>query len=313
MAQKNVPRGRFAPSPTGKLHLGNARSALLGYLWAKSLGGEFLVRVEDLDAGRCRRELVETLFEDLDYLGIRPDEAPLYQSERGPRYAEALQTLEARGLIYPCVCSRQEIQRAASAPHGAQDDGPRYPGTCAQGLPPGTQDRPRALRFRAQPGLTSLCDELHGDYSQDVAATVGDFVVRRADGVASYQLAVVVDDYESAITHVLRGDDLLSSTPRQLQLYQALGFPPPAFAHVGLLVGPDGKRMAKREGAFAVADLRKAGIPAERLLGLLAAWSGLSDGRPTSTQALVPDFALSKVPRGPVTVTEAEVVQQLGL
>jgi len=310
-------RGRFAPSPTGRLHLGNARSALLGWLWARAEGGQFLLRVEDLDKGRCRPEYVSGLFADLEYLGLTWDEEPIFQSLRGGAYEEALERLAAQGRIYPCFCSRAEIARAASAPHGASDEGPRYPGTCAH-LPPGeaaSRERSRrpALRFRAEPGVESFVDLVHGQSSQDVEAAVGDFVVRRNDGVASYQLAVVVDDAQSGITQVLRGDDLLASTPRQLQLYRALGYAPPRFAHVPLLVGADGKRLAKREGAFAVAELRRLGVPAEKVIGLLASWSGLGDGGPVRAAELVAGFSLAQVPRSPAVVGEEAVRSALGL
>ncbi len=309
-------RGRFAPSPTGRLHLGNARSALLGWLWARSAGGRFLLRIEDLDRQRCRPELLDDLLRDLEYLGLWWDETPLHQSERGEAYDAALKTLSDRGDVYPCYCSRAEVARAASAPHGPSDEGPVYPGTCAK-LSPEAQAqkaslRPPSLRFRARPGAVCFEDVVHGRTCQDVSAEIGDFVVRRADGVASYQLAVVVDDAHSGITHVLRADDLVSSTPRQLQLYEALGLRAPAFAHVPLVVGEDGRRLAKREGAFAVTELRQAGVPAERVLGLLASWSGLGDA-PRAAAELVEGFEPAGVPKAPVHTREADIRRALGL
>jgi glutamyl-tRNA synthetase len=257
---------------------------------------------------------VKALFDDLAYLGLAFDGEPLFQSARKEVYDGVLSKLEARGAVYPCYCTRAEIARAASAPHGASDDGPRYPGTCAS-LPKGAEPpgRAAALRFRPPRGAVVFTDALHGVTSQDVNDVVGDFVVRRNDGVASYQLAVVVDDHESGITHVLRGDDLLGSTPRQLLLYDALGWAPPSFAHVGLVVGPDGRRMAKREGASAVTDLRLLGVPSTRVIGLLAKWCGLSDGAPTTAEALVEGFSLERVRRGPVATTEEEIRAALGL
>src|SRR5262245_29566513 len=260
------PRGRFAPSPTGKLHLGNARSALLGWLQARALGGELLLRIEDLDQARCRPEHEANLLRDLEYLGLTWDGPLVRQSERGAAYEDALARLDREGRLYPCFCSRAEIARAATAPHGASDDGPRYPGTCARLSQEQRQARARerrpALRFRPTPAtVTRFDDLLHGPQAQDVEAVVGDFVVRRNDGVASYQLAVVVDDAASSVTDVLRGDDLLSSTARQLQLIDALGLPRPRHAHVPLLLGEDGKRLAKREGALAVTDLRAMRVP----------------------------------------------------
>ena len=245
-------RGRFAPSPTGRIHLGNARSALLGWLQARAAGGRFLLRIEDLDRARCKPAFLEELYRDLAWLGLDWDEPPLVQSQRDDVYREALERLERAGRVYPCFCTRAEIFRAASAPHGPGDEGPRYPGTCAslssQERALRARTRPPALRFRPAPGEWCFEDGVQGRSCQDVEAAVGDFVVRRNDGVASYQLAVVVDDAASGITDVLRGDDLLSSTPRQLQLYTSLERTPPRFWHVTLVLGEDGKRLAKREG-----------------------------------------------------------------
>jgi glutamyl-tRNA synthetase len=310
-------RGRFAPSPTGRLHLGNARSALLGWLQARAAGGEFLLRVEDLDRARCRPQYVDDLMRDMEWLGLTWDGPVLFQSARDEVYREALGRLEREDLVYPCFCTRAEIARAASAPHGLSEEGPRYPGTCARLSSDERAERARtrtpAYRFRAPPGEVRFVDGLQGPYSQDVAEVVGDFVVRRNDGVASYQLAVVVDDAATGITHVLRGDDLLSSTPRQLQLYTALGLTAPAFFHVPLVLGEDGKRLAKREGAFALAELRERGLPAERALGVLAAWSGLGDGAPVSLEELVKRFRPELLPRAPVTAREQTLLDALGL
>jgi glutamyl-tRNA synthetase len=310
-------RGRFAPSPTGRIHLGNARSALLGWLQARAAGGQFLLRVEDLDRARCRPQFVDDLMRDMEWLGLTWDEPPLFQSARDAVYRDALERLERLGRVYPCFCTRAEIARAASAPHGLSEEGPRYPGTCAglssTEIAERSRTRTPAYRFRTQPGEVRFMDGLQGPCSQDVAAVVGDFVVRRNDGVASYQLAVVVDDAASGITHVLRGDDLLSSTPRQLLLYAALGLPAPEFFHVPLVLGEDGKRLAKREGAFALADLRARGIPADRVLGLLAAWSGLGDGSPVTLEALIRRFRPEALPRAPVVAHERIIHTALGL
>jgi len=303
--------GRFAPSPTGPLHLGNAWAALLGWLWAKKQGGQFSLRIEDLDSGRCRPEAVDVLRRDLDWLGLTFDGPVLFQSQRAEVYQAALSRLVAEGSVYRCFCSRAEVARAATAPHGAQDDGPVYPGTCArltaaEGLAR-TKSRPPALRFRVPEGVVRYVDAVRGPVAQDVRAEVGDFVVRRQDGVASYQLAVVVDDAAMGITHVLRGDDLLLSTPRQILLHRALQLAVPSYAHVPLLVGPDGKRLAKRGGPPTLRELREAGLPAQRLLGLLASWAGLSDGRPTQAAALVEGFSLASLGPSPRTVSDADV------
>lgn len=304
-------RGRFAPSPTGRLHLGNAWAAVLGWLWARSQGGEFLLRVEDLDTARARPELTNTLLADLGWLGLTFDGAPVFQSRRPELYWAAFDRLRASGRVYPCFCTRGEIVRAVSAPHGPADEGPRYPGTClvlsAEQSAERARTRPPAWRFHPREGLIEVNDLLHGTFVQDVAEEVGDFVVLRNDGVPSYQLAVVVDDAEMGVTHVLRGDDLLGSTPRQMQLCETLGLPVPGYAHVPLLLGPDGKRLAKRAGTPSLADLRERGVAPERLVGLLAGWAGLGDGRPLALRALVSRFVLDRLPRTPVAVDPAQV------
>jgi glutamyl-tRNA synthetase len=310
-------RGRFAPSPTGRIHLGNARSALLGWLQARAAGGQFLLRIEDLDRARCKPQFLDDLYRDMEWLGLDWDEPPLVQSQRDDVYREALEKLERAERVYPCFCTRAEIARAASAPHGLSEEGPRYPGTCTALSPETRAERARsrvpALRFRAVPGAWCFEDGVHGQVCQDVATVVGDFVVRRNDGVASYQLAVVVDDAASGITDVLRGDDLLTSTPRQLQIYEALGLKAPRFWHVPLVLGEDGRRLAKREGAFAVAELRERGRPVEEVLGLLAAWSGLGEGEPVTLAELVRRYQPERLPRSPVVAREALLKQALGL
>ena len=291
--------GRYAPSPTGLLHLGNARTALLAWLQARQARGTLLLRIEDLDPDRSRPEHVQTILEDLGWLGLDFDGPLLRQSQRGALYEDALTKLRAANRVYPCWCSRAEVAAAASAPH-AGEDGPVYPGTCAKFLPgspppPGKEGRAPAWRFRVEPGVERFVDEVHGPQEQDVAAAVGDFVVRRLDGVAAYQLAVVVDDALSHVNHVLRADDLIQSTFRQLQLYRALGWPPPSYAHVPLMFGDDGKRMAKRSGAQTVRAYREAGRSSEEVVGALAASVGLGDGRPVKPAALLDGFSLSRL------------------
>jgi glutamyl-tRNA synthetase len=304
-------RGRFAPSPTGYLHLGNARTALLSWLQVRAAGGKFLLRVEDLDTGRCRQDYVDSLFRDLEYLGLTFDEAPVFQSQRGAQYEEALSTLREKGLVYPCLCSRAEIARMASAPHGPFDDGPRYPGTCRRRTPDEVnaraQQRAKAYRFLAPSSPLGFVDGLFGPLSSNVQEDTGDFVVFRQGQGASYQLAVVVDDAASGISHVLRGEDLLSSTARQLALYQALEKKAPDFVHVPLVLGENRQRMAKRHGASSVKGLREAGVPAEKVLGLLAFWSGLSDGQPVSARELIGVFALEKVSKQAPVAHEREL------
>jgi glutamyl-tRNA synthetase len=232
-----------------------------------------------------------------------------------PSYAAALEVLEGTGRSFPCTCSRAEVRAAASAPHGPGDDGPRYPGHCREGAR--ARARSPSIRFRTEPGdRLEVVDLLAGPLAQDVAAEVGDFVIRRADGVPAYQLAVVVDDLAMGITHVLRGDDLLGSTPRQLLLWQLLGgsAPPPAYAHVPLVVGPDGVRLSKRHGAVGIGELRQAGVSAGRITGALAAQLGLgAPGTHLHPRELLPGFALEKLPRQPTTFDPAVLLPGAGL
>ena len=307
-------RGRFAPSPTGPLHLGNARTALLAWLDARSRGGALAMRVEDLDGPRVRPGLEARVLDELRWLGLEWDEGPdvggaygpYRQSERGGGHAAALDRLRSQGLAYPCFCSRAEIAQASQAPH-ASDEGPRYTGTC-RGLTAGEQAaraarRPPAWRFRVPDGPVPFRDGFHGECTFDVAATVGDFVVARADGVPAYQLAVVVDDAAMAVTDVLRGDDLLPSTSRQILLYRALGLPEPRFAHVPLVVGADGERLAKRHGSLSVGELRERGAGAPAVVGLLASASGLAPpGARVMPADLVAGFRLDRVPREPACI-----------
>jgi glutamyl-tRNA synthetase len=307
-------RGRYAPSPTGPLHLGNARTALLSWLAARVAGGAYLMRVEDLDAPRVRPGLEARILSELRWLGLDWDEGPdvggasgpYRQSERLSLYEEALGRLRGAGLAYPCFCSRAEIAASSQAPHGPSDEGPRYPGTCA-GLGPAevtrrAASRRPAWRFRVPPGKVSFVDGVHGPYEVDVAGAVGDFVVARADGIPAYQLAVVVDDAAMAVTDVVRGDDLLPSTARQLLLYRALGLTPPRFAHVPLVVGEDGARLAKRHGALSLGELRERGADPRAVVALLADLSGLAAGARVSPRELMAGFDLARIPRGPAVL-----------
>jgi glutamyl-tRNA synthetase len=269
------------------------------------------MRVEDLDGPRVRPGLEARILDELRWLGLDWDEGPdvggplgpYRQSERSGRYAAALDRLRASGLAYPCFCSRAEIAQASQAPH-ASDEGPRYPGTCRD-LPAEERAarairRPPAWRFRVPEGPVSFDDGFHGPCSFDVGATVGDFVVARADGVASYQLAVAIDDAAMGITEVVRGDDLLPSTSRQILLFRALGLPVPRFAHVPLVVGEDGERLAKRHGALSLGELRERGADPAAVVGMLAAISGLAPpGARVRPAELVRGFRLDAVPRGP--------------
>lgn len=308
-------RGRYAPSPTGALHLGNARTALLAWLQARARGGAFVLRIEDLDRPRAIPGAAERICEELRWLGLDWDEGPdvggpcgpYIQSLRTALYDEAISSLKALGRLYPCFCSRQEIARASSAPHGPQDDGPRYPGTCRDLSPEAAHakaaaGRSPALRFRVAPGPSSFCDGLRGPVAIDLEASVGDFVVRRADGLHAYQLAVAVDDARMGITDVLRGDDLLTSTPRQIQLFEALGLAAPRYWHAPLVLGPGGERLAKRNGEAQLGSLRASGVAPERIVAELARSAGLADERAVSARELAQGFDLARLPRGPVIV-----------
>jgi len=263
--------GRFAPSPTGPLHLGNLRTALLAWLLARAAGGRFLVRIEDLDVGRVRAEHCDGQLADLAALGIDWDERPERQSGRFELYATALSELERQGLLYECWCTRAEIRDAASAPHGDAPEG-AYPGTClrltaAERRARHAAGRPAALRARADGAVVRFNDRVHGPSG----GTVDDFVVRRNDGAFAYNLATALDDAAQGIGEVVRGDDLLGSTPRQLWLLQRLGLAAPAYAHVPLMLGPDGARLAKRHGAVILAERMALGETAEEVRSELAA------------------------------------------
>ena len=248
-------KGRFAPSPTGTLHLGNLRTALLAWLFARSAGSGFLVRMEDLDTSRVRPGLAEEQLADLAAIGLDWDGEVAYQSAREDHYAAAIEKLHADGRLYECFCTRAEIREAASAPHGPRPEG-HYPGTCLRLTDAEREERrgtrPPALRVRADGARVSFADRLHGE----IEGVVDDFVVRRNDGAIAYNLAVVVDDAAQGVEEVVRGDDLLDSTPRQLFLARLLGLPDPSHAHVPLVLGPDGARLAKRHGAVTLRDVR---------------------------------------------------------
>ncbi len=310
-------RGRLAPSPTGALHLGNARTFLLAWLQVRSAGGRVVLRVEDLDGPRVKKWAFDQTLEDLEWLGLDWDEGPgkggdygpYVQGERLDRYGRILEILGEKGLVYPCVCTRKEVALAASAPQGPDGEGPPYPGTCRGRFGSLREAREKtgrkgALRFLVEEeGPVDFRDLFLGPRSWDVARSSGDFVVAKGDGTPSYQLACVVDDHAMEITHVLRGDDLVPSAARQILLYRALGWEPPLFAHTPLLVGPDGRRLAKRHGDTRVRRFREAGVGPEALVGWLAQVSGLlPPGREAMPADLVESFDLAKVPAGRVVV-----------
>ena len=282
--------GRFAPSPTGPLHVGNLRTALLAWLVARAAGASFLVRMEDLDRVTSSPDHEARQLADLAGLGLDWDGAVVRQSERFDRYGAAIDELTARGLTYECFCTRREIREAASAPHGPEL---RYPGTCrdltAAERAARRRGRPAAIRLRAPGDEVVVVDRLAGRH----AAVPDDVVLRRNDGVPAYNLAVVVDDAAQGVTEVVRGDDLLASTPRQVLLQRLLGLPSPTYVHVPLVVGADHERLAKRHGAVTLEDLADRGVAPERVVGALAISLGMAPA--ASPHALLDGFDLARV------------------
>lgn len=279
--------GRFAPSPTGPLHFGSLVAAVGSWLFARAVGGRWLVRIEDLDTARVVPGSEQEILEALRRYGLEWDGEVVRQSERTGLYDAALARLLARGLAYDCGCSRAEIERAASPPVGAE---PVYPGTCRNGLPPGRT--PRAIRFRAPDEVVAFDDIIAGRVEENVARKTGDFVIKRAGGAYAYQLAVVVDDAEQGVRQVVRGGDLLSSTARQIALQRALALPEPAYAHLPLIVGPDGSKLGKRDGALPLPTLDSA-----RIRVTLSAVLRLLGSDADSLAEALPHFDPKRIPR----------------
>jgi len=282
------PAGRFAPSPSADLHVGNLRTAVLAWLFARSTGRRFLVRVEDLD-DRTFPEVATRQLADLAAIGLTWDEPPEYQTAHGARYQAAVEDLASRGLVFECFCSRRDILAAPRAPHAPEG---AYPGTCrdvtaAERADRAASGRPPALRLRSSVDAYTVTDVLHGEYT----GVVDDFVLRRGDGVFAYNLAVVVDDAAQAVDQVVRGDDLLPSSPRQAYLGTLLGLPTPTYAHVPLVLNPEGKRLAKRDGAVTLGE-----IGADRALALIAdslAYSAVT------VDGMLAEFEPARLPREP--------------
>jgi glutamyl-tRNA synthetase len=302
MAQPPNADGRFAPSPTGPLHLGNLRTALAAWLFARSQGAAFRMRIEDLDPDRSRPEHEAGQLADLRAIGLDWDGQPVRQSSRHERHREAFEQLRARDLVYPCWCTRADLREAAQAPNGALPDA--YPGTCAQlddAARAQRADRPASWRLRASAAGITFDDAVHGPQS----GTVDDFIVWRADDTPAYNLAVVVDDADSAVGQVVRGDDLLSSTPRQLLLARVLDLRAPSYAHVPLVLGPDGRRLAKRHGAVTLTQRLERGETVEQLVGWMAASLGLAAaGRCAHPRGLVKSFDPSHIVHEPTVLVD---------
>jgi glutamyl-tRNA synthetase len=298
---------RLAPSPTGALHLGNARTFLINWILARQNGWRIILRIEDIDGPRIKAGADKQAIEDLRWLGIDWDEGPVYQLPRMPMYRAAIEQLIEMKLAYPCVCSRREVELAASAPH-AEDGASFYPGTCRGRF--ATIDEARresgkepAIRFAVPDEPIEWTDLFVGEMLTNPARDLGDFVIAKADGTPAYQLAVVVDDAAMGVTHVVRGGDLIDSTPRQILLYRALGLPEqiPQYLHLPLVVGSDGRRLAKRHGDTRLSHYRELGVSPQRVLALLADWCGLGQHDSIELSQFLKQFDLERLPRRRIT------------
>lgn len=320
MSASRAPTGRFAPSPTGGLHLGSLVAAVGSWLFARAAGGRWLVRMEDLDAPRVVPGAADDILQTLERFGLTWDGEVAFQSARSALYERAFEHLLGKKEIYACACSRADLARAASAPvQGERDsskegDGPgrpfapagsAYPGTCRSGLSPA--GIARAYRFRTAGRLIRFEDTLFGSLSQNLEAEVGDFVVKRADGPFAYQLAVVVDDAAQGVTEVVRGADLLDSTARQIALQRALDLPTPSYAHLPLVLGPDGKKLGKRDGALPLATLDEARLRASLAFALRTLGQDPAEGSPREMlEEARGTFLPARIPREPRRAPEGE-------
>lgn len=318
---QNTVRGRLAPSPTGLAHLGNAWAFLMAWLAVRAADGELVLRMEDLDLGRCSVVFMQELMSDIRWLGLDWDEGPTpereapayHQSNRYSLYEKAIEKLRSQGLTYPCFCSRKDVRSVSSAPH-IGDAGAPYPGTCRNLSPQIVQERiaggaSYSLRFRSQPERVFVFDDgVYGPQTATLSSCGGDFSLRRSDSVFSYQLAVSVDDALMGITQVVRGRDILPSTPRQMALFEALGYAIPQYAHIPLLLDAEGERLAKRHASLSLASLRQQGVSAWRIIGLLAHIAGFADRvEPLHPKDLVSSFDLKKLRRDDYRLTAEDM------
>jgi glutamyl-tRNA synthetase len=303
MAAAEAVVGRLAPSPTGFLHLGHARSFLLAWWHARARGGRIVLRIEDLDVDRVKPGMVDATLRDLEWLGVDWDGEPVLQSDGAERFDDCVRRLFESGKAYPCVCTRAEIAASQSAPHAGQEA--RYPGTCRGRFASiaeaeATSGRSACVRLVARAGKVRIEDGFAGMFESDVQTEVGDFPIARKAGAAAYQLAVVVDDALAGVTEIVRGDDLLPSAARQFLLQEALDLPHPAWFHVPLVVDEGGRRLAKRTDALALASLRERGIDPRKLVGWIARRSGIERAGNQNARDLLPSFDLRRVPTTPV-------------
>lgn len=312
--------GRFAPSPSGRMHLGNVLCALLAWLSVRSRGGKYILRIEDLDPDRCPRHYADLIEDDLRWLELDWDEGgsmggpdgSYYQSERTAIYEHYFEILQEKGLIYPCFCSRAALH-AASAPH-LSDGRVIYAGTCRdmtdEQIAAAMKQRKPAARLRVPDRTVEFVDGVQGRYAEHLPTECGDYIIRRSDGVFGYQLAVVVDDALEGVNEVVRGCDLISSAPRQIWLHETFGFPPPAFYHMPLLNAPDGRRLSKRDADLDLGVLRERFSP-EELVGALACAAGLIDRpEPVAARELISGFSWSRVPKTDLFLPKALLLPQ---
>jgi glutamyl-tRNA synthetase len=303
--------GRLAPSPTGLLHLGHARTFLLAWWSARAKNGRILLRIEDLDGERAKPEFITAAERDLEWLGLDWDGQVIVQSAGLERITAAVERLLEQGLAYPCTCTRQDLRESQSAPQLGTSE-PRYPGTCrgryaSVAEAERVSGRRAGIRLRVPEGLIRFEDRIAGPQCFDVEAEVGDFLIARRSGIPAYQLAVVVDDASESINEVVRGDDLLPSTARQLLLQRALGFPHPSWAHVPLVLSEQGRRLAKRSADLGLSELRDRGVDPRRIVAWAARSAGLGVAERMTAPELLPEFSLERVERTPVWLSSTDL------
>lgn len=314
---KDPVRVRFAPSPTGYLHIGGARTAIFNWLFARHEGGKFLLRIEDTDFARSDPRMVQAIYDGLTWLGLNWDELPIFQSQRLTRYQHIAQQLIDNNHAYYCYCDQQRL--ASRKDLDEHDERAyRYDGHCRNLSPQERQKlesegKSRVVRLKVNPGQTHFIDEVHGSLTVD-NKTIDDFIILRSDGIPTYNFAVVVDDHDMAISHVIRGDDHLSNTPKQILIYQALGWKLPKFAHVPLILGPDKKRLSKRHGATSVSEYQAAGYLPEAMLNFLAllGWSPGDDREIMSQAELIESFSLKAISKKSAVFDETKLVWMNG-